>query len=59
VGEMVPLESRLNITLSVGVEGDVMTKAGDLITGVAFGGELTLMDPVMEAALPRDPALTT
>jgi len=56
---MVPLEFRLNITLSVGVEGDVMTKAGDLITGVAFGGELTLMDPVMEAALPRDPALTT
>jgi len=36
---MVPLEFRLNITLSVGVEGDVMTKAGDLITGEAFGGE--------------------
>lgn len=47
------------LELSVGVQGDVTTRAGDLAIGGPFGGELTLMQPDMEAALPREPAFTT
>lgn len=36
-----------------------MTSEGDFVADTAFGGLLTLIEPVMEAALPREPAFTT